>query len=259
MNFSRYTSSYPTARRPTMAANVVSTSQPLAAQAGLRMLLEGGNAVDAALGAAIALTVVEPIRTASARTPSRSCGTATSSTASTPRAARPRRGRRDVLRRGSRTCPSRGWNSVYGAGRVAAWAELRARFGKLPFETLFEPAIDYAENGWTWSRRRRGAGARHSSSIPRRASGPSSRAGSRPSRRRGVRRARATSRRCRTTARTLRQIADSGGESFYKGELAERIAAFAAETGGYITRDDLAAHCSTWVEPIGAGYRGYDV
>ena len=61
MDFTNYTSSYPTARRPTMAANVVSTSQPLAAQAGLRMLLEGGNAVDAALGAAIALTIVEPI------------------------------------------------------------------------------------------------------------------------------------------------------------------------------------------------------
>src|SRR5437867_7515377 len=52
---------YPTFRKPTLARNVVSTSQPLAAQAGLRMLLDGGNAVDAALAAAITLTVVEPI------------------------------------------------------------------------------------------------------------------------------------------------------------------------------------------------------
>src|SRR5215510_14302104 len=123
MDFSRHTSSYPTARRPTMAANVVSTSQPLAAQAGLRMLLEGGNAVDAALGAAIALTVVEPISNgigsdlfaiiwdgnqlgglnASGRSPA----------AWTPE-----------YFAGQKTVPVRGWNSVSVPGCVSAWAEL---------------------------------------------------------------------------------------------------------------------------------------
>ena len=71
---------YPSQRMPVLARNIVATSQPLAAQAGLRMLLKGGNAVDAILATAIALTVMEPTRTALARTRSPSCGTARSCT-----------------------------------------------------------------------------------------------------------------------------------------------------------------------------------
>src|SRR5713101_5887733 len=137
----------PTLRRPTLARNVVSTSQPLAAQAGLRMLLAGGNAVDAALAAAITLTVVEPISNgigsdafaiiwdgkqlhglnASGRSPA----------AWTP----------DYFK-GQRAVPVRGWNSVSVPGCVSAWAELSKRFGKLAFEKLFEPAIGYAADGF---------------------------------------------------------------------------------------------------------------
>src|SRR6266581_1937915 len=138
---------YPTRRRPTLARNVVSTSQPLAAQAGLRMLLAGGNAVDAALAAAITLTVVEPISNgigsdafaiiwdgkelhgfnASGRSPA----------AWTP----------DYFK-GQKGVPVRGWNSVSVPGCVSAWAELSKRFGKLPVAKLFEPAIGYAADGF---------------------------------------------------------------------------------------------------------------
>ena len=67
---------YPSQRMPVLARTCVATSQPLAAQAGLRMMLKGGNAVDAIIATAIALTVLEPPPTASARTPSPSFGTA---------------------------------------------------------------------------------------------------------------------------------------------------------------------------------------
>src|SRR3989440_9700740 len=137
---------YPTLRRPTLARNVVSTSQPLAAQAGLRMLLAGGNAVDAALAAAITLTVVEPTSNgigsdafaivwdgrqlhglnASGRAPA----------AWTPEYFH------------GRPVPARGWNSVTVPGAVSAWVELHAKFGKRLFARIFEPAIGYGRDGF---------------------------------------------------------------------------------------------------------------
>src|SRR5258706_556403 len=138
---------YPTLRRPTLARNVVSTSQPLAAQAGLRMLLAGGNAVDAALATAITLTVVEPISNgigsdlfaiiwdgkklhglnASGRSPA----------AWTPE-----------YFKGRTAIPARGWDSVSVPGAVSAWVELSKKFGKLSFAKLFEPAMHYAAEGY---------------------------------------------------------------------------------------------------------------
>jgi gamma-glutamyltranspeptidase/glutathione hydrolase len=142
---------YLTLRRPTLARNVVSTSQPLAAQAGLRILLAGGNAVDAALATAITLTVTEPISNgigsdafaivwdgkalhglnASGRSPA----------GWTPEYF-------DRIAPNSKTMPMRGWNSVTVPGAVSAWHDLWTRFGRLPFERLFEPAIEYAERGF---------------------------------------------------------------------------------------------------------------
>ncbi|PBJ40110.1 gamma-glutamyltransferase, partial [Mycobacterium avium] len=133
-------------RKPVLADNVVCTSQPLAAQAGLRMLAEGGSAVDAAIATAITLTIVEPVSNgigsdafaivwdgekvhglnASGRSPA----------AWTPEYF------------GGNAVPVLGWNSVTVPGAVSAWTELHARFGKLPFERLFAPAIAYGRNGF---------------------------------------------------------------------------------------------------------------
>src|ERR1700726_3904986 len=137
---------YPWPRKPVLATNAVCTSQPLAAQAGLRMLAEGGNAVDAAIATAIALTVVEPVSNgigsdaftivwggerlhglnASGRSPA----------AWTPEYF------------GGNAVPALGWNSVTVPGAVSAWVELHTKFGRLPFERLFEPAISYGRNGF---------------------------------------------------------------------------------------------------------------
>src|SRR3954467_8553570 len=143
---------YPTTRIPVMARNVVATSHPLAAQAGLRMLQKGGNAVDAAIATAAAMTIVEPVSNglgsdafcilwdgtklhglnASGRAPE----------AWTPQYFKNKYGE------DARTPPKRGWDAVTVPGAVSAWAALSERFGRLPFADLMEPAIDIAERGY---------------------------------------------------------------------------------------------------------------
>ncbi|CAM2341498.1 gamma-glutamyltransferase family protein [Burkholderia vietnamiensis] len=149
---------YPTTRIPVFARNVVSTSHPLAAQAGLRMLWKGGNAVDAALAAAAAITVVEPV----------SCGlggdafalvwdgerlSGLNASGVAPAAWNP-----DYFRRrhgedahGIAKQPMRGWDTVTVPGVIAGWEALHAKFGSLPFADLLEPAIELAERGYSVS------------------------------------------------------------------------------------------------------------
>src|SRR5499427_1593365 len=223
---------YPTYRRPTLARNVVSTSQPLAAQAGLRMLLAGGTAADAAIAAAITLTVVEPISNgigsdafaivwdgkklhglnASGRSPA----------AWTPE-----------YFKGRKSIPERGWDSVSVPGAVSAWVDLSNKFGRLPFAKLFEPAMDYAANGFPVSPF---VAERWDPQVPelRDQPGPAQ-------------------------ASTLEKIAATNGEAFYRGELAEKIEAYAKKTGGAITRADLAAHRNDWVGTVSQDYRGITV
>src|SRR4051812_38175439 len=134
MNFD-WNNPYPTIRSPLMARNVVATSQALASQAGLRMLLKGGNAVDAAIAAAAALTIVEPV--------SNGLGSdnfailwdgqqlhGLNSSGVAPAAWNPAYFRR---KHGGDAMPVRGWDTVTTPGAVAGWVALSERFGKLPF------------------------------------------------------------------------------------------------------------------------------
>jgi len=220
---------YPSQRMPVLARNMVATSQPLAAQAGLRMLLKGGNAVDAVLAAAIALTVVEPTSNGigsdafalvwDGRTLHGLNGSGRS-----PRAW--------SLERfaGMDKMPYFGWNAVTVPGAVDTWVQLSQKFGKLAFEELFAPAIDYARNGYLVSpltaERWAFAAERYAdfkdfcrTFLP---NGRAPRAGESFS--------------CTDQARTLAAIADTSGESFYRGDLAQQIARCAAANDAALTR-----------------------
>jgi gamma-glutamyltranspeptidase/glutathione hydrolase len=238
-------------RKPVLATNVVCTSQPLAAQAGLRMLADGGSAVDAAIATAIALTVVEPVSNgigsdafaivwdgrqlhglnASGRSPA----------AWTPEYF------------GGNGVPAFGWNSVTVPGAVSAWVELHTKFGKLPFERLFEPAISYARKGFLVSPT---IAEQWAAQVPLFESQPgfaeAFMPGGRPPRPGELVR-------LGDHAATLETIATTNGEAFYRGELAAKLEAHASVNGGAMRASDLAAHHADWVGTISSGYRGYTV
>nr|WP_157448979.1 gamma-glutamyltransferase family protein [Deinococcus peraridilitoris] len=235
---------------------MVATSQPLAAQAGLFILKEGGNAVDAAIATAAALTVVEPTSNgiggdafALVWAEGRLHGLNGSGNS-------PALLGRDALPGGE--LPAHGWLPVTVPGAPRAWADLHARFGRLPFEQVLAPAIRYAREGYplspvlarNWARAARIYGARggdylgpwFETFMP---SGFTPRAGALWA--------------SEGHARTLESIAASGAKSFYDGELAAQIDAHARATGGLLRAGDLAAHESEWVEPIKVSYRDHDV
>ena len=241
---------YPSQRMPILARNVVATSQPLAAQAGLRMLLKGGSAVDAVLATAISLTVLEP--TSNGIGSDAFCilwdGAKLHGLNASGRS--PAGWTLDRFK-GLSAMPQRGWESVTVPGCVSAWVELSAKFGKLPFTDLFEPAIKYATDGYMvsptiarlWVNQvpelRNQPGFAEAFMPHGRAPAPGEKFSS------------------PAHARTLQRIAETRGEAFYRGDLAEKIAAFARQHGAALTVEDLAAHSNDWVEPIGIDYRGF--
>jgi gamma-glutamyltranspeptidase/glutathione hydrolase len=248
---------YPSGRRVVMGQRgAVATSQPLAAQAGMEMLWAGGNAIDAAVAMAIALTVVEPT--------SNGLGSdafalvwdgklhGLNASGRSPQALTPEHFV------GMDHIPDYNWLSVTVPGAVSAWQSLSQRWGKLPFEQLFAPAIRYAEQGYpvspetaiAWKEAERIYLPKHQPEFQafNQTFFPNHRAP-----------AAGEVWRSPAHAESLRAIAQTQGESFYRGKLAERIANFAAETGGLLTQSDLANHQAEWVDPIATTYRGVTV
>ncbi|MBE7493024.1 MAG: gamma-glutamyltransferase family protein [Planctomycetes bacterium] len=245
---------------------MVATSQPLAAQAGLEVLRLGGNAADAAIAAAAMMAVVEPV----------SCGlggdcfvlyfdagsgavTALNGSGRAAAGADPA-----ALRRaGYRAMPRATGAAVTVPGAVMAWHDLMARHGTMPWGELLKPAVATAEGGfpvtewiaqgWKLSegklRRDRGwptpdldPGKPQPSGHELLVEGRAPRVGE--------------VMRLPTLARTLRGIADQGPAFLYRGEFARVCAAHVQAYGGWLTEADLAAHQSTWDEPLTCQYRG---
>jgi gamma-glutamyltranspeptidase/glutathione hydrolase len=252
-----WSTGYASRRSPVFARNVVSTSHPLAAQAGLRMLQNGGNAVDAAIATAAAMTIVEPC--------SNGLGSdafcilwdgqqlhGLNASGCAPQGWTPEYfGQK--YGPDARTPPKRGWDSVTVPGAVAGWVALHERFGKLPFADLLAPAIEIAERGYAvpiivQSKWRAAAALDEITSQAGFAQAfmPHGRApnvGERFT--------------FEAAARTLRLIALTTGEAFYAGEVAAAAEAHSKANGGVMTAEDFANYRPAWVTPISRDYRGH--
>ena len=248
---------YPSHRSAVMSKRgMVATSQPLAAQAGVSMLLQGGNAIDAAIATVAALNVVEPMATglggdifAMVYLSSSNELKALNASGRAPYAA----SLEALWTLGYQEMPKRGIHTVTIPGALDGWCSLLDKYGTMSLAQVLSPAIELAERGFpvteiiahTWKRNRSVIQSNTSAVHTYLVAGMEPKPGevfTQPD-----------------LARTLKKIAEGGSDVFYRGEIAEAIVACSQENGGLITMQDLSDHTSTWVTPISTNYRGYDI
>ncbi|MFA7671885.1 MAG: gamma-glutamyltransferase family protein [Sphaerochaetaceae bacterium] len=239
---------------------MVATSQPTAAQAGISIIERGGNAIDAAIAVAAALTVVEPtcngiggdafaiVWFEGKMFALNGSGPAPSSISIEA-----------LKQRGFSKMPQRGWETVTVPGIPASWAALSKRFGKLPLTETLKPAIKLANEGYAVSYNLAALWEKSYTEYKEKLNkeefsnwfttfAPNGRA-----------------LQCGEIyssidhGRTLDLIAKTDAQAFYKGELAERIDHFSKQYNAFITKEDLANYNVEWIEPLKADYRGFDV
>jgi gamma-glutamyltranspeptidase / glutathione hydrolase len=244
-------------RSPVLARNgVIATSQPLASAAGLQVMQEGGNAIDAAVTAAAVLAVVEPTMTGiggdvfalvyDGKT-KQLRGLNSSGRAGSKADA-------DMLvTNGNKTIPGRGPYPVTVPGALAGWTELLEKHGTITLARALAPAIRYARDGFPVSEI---IADQWEGSTQRLALDPPAAAVFLPG---GRAPKPGEVFRNPDLANTLEAVAKGGRDVFYKGAIAKAIASDLQARGGFVTAADLASHTADWVEPIGTNYRGYDV
>ena len=245
---------FPSRRSPILARKgMVTTSQPLAATAGLRILMDGGNAADAAVTVAAMLNVVEPMSTGIggdcfALVYEAQSGQVTSLNGSGRAPAS--FGLEEALRRGLVTIPLTGPLPVTVPGAASAWEALLNRYGSMTLSDCLAPAIATAEDGFPVSERisegwQRATGKLSQDPEATRVYLPAPRPGQ--------------IHRQPDLARTFRAVAEGGAEAFYRGDLATRICEFVQAKGGYLATEDMAAHTATWDLALRTSYRGTEV
>jgi gamma-glutamyltranspeptidase / glutathione hydrolase len=234
---------------------MIATSQPLASAAGLRILQQGGNAIDAAVAAAAVLCVVEPMMVspggdlfAMVWNAKKKELKALNASGRSPAAA----SIDELKKRGFAQMPEKGIHAVTVPGAVDGWAKLLERYGTMKLSQVLQPAIEYAERGfpvtdviandWLEGMSNKDEPDFAKTFLP----------GGKPP----VPGDLFTN---KNLANTLTKIAAEGPDVFYRGEIAEKIVKFAEEKGGFHTRKDFANQTSNWIDPISTTYRGYTV
>ncbi|HET6957775.1 MAG TPA: gamma-glutamyltransferase [Vicinamibacterales bacterium] len=235
---------------------MIATSQPMASAAGLKVLQEGGNAIDAAVTAAAVLAVVEPSMTgiggdlfaivydAKTKTLHALNASGRSAYAATPQ---------EYAKRGQTRMPGTGVLSVTVPGVVEGWSELLSKYGTLPMSKAVAPAIEYAKNGYAvseiisgqWKASEKKLAADPVTAATFLPNGHALQAGeifTNPH-----------------LAATLEAVAKGGRDAFYKGAIARAIVADMRKRDGLLDERDFAEHKADWVDPISTTYRGYDV
>ena len=258
--FDAHSHRYPSVRNVVYAKNGMACStQPLASSIGARVMRAGGNAIDAAVAMAGVMPLLEPTGNGLGSdafflvwTGGKLYGLNASGFSPAALSAQ------EVKRKGYDAVPADGWLPVMVPGAAAGWCELARRFGTMPLSALWEPAAEYAEQGFPvspavclqWRRsltRFKPAYGRDPQvfgpwmALFGRAPEPGQLFAN------------------PDYARTIRELAESAGESFYRGRIMKEIVRFSDETGGYLAEEDFTSYRPVWTEPIHASYRGYDV
>lgn len=259
--FNIYHQPYARGRYPIVAANgVVATGNNLAAAAGLQILREGGNAIDAAIATAATLTVVEPTANgigsdAFAIVWYKNAMYGLNSSGCAPMEISIEK----LKEQGITEMPKHGWTPVTVPGAPKAWAELSNRFGKLPFAQVLAPAITYAREGYPvppelsrlWKMAVRSYADKKDDPVFRQWFQTFTFDGAAPQVGQLVK--------LPDHAKTLEKIAETQAASLYEGELAQRIEEDSIAHGGYLRKKDLQQHKAIWVDPVSVHYHGYDV
>lgn len=244
------------------ASGMVCTSQPQAARIGLDILKAGGNAVDAAIATAAALTVAEPVMNGLGSDAFALIwfdGKLTGINGSGPA---PQALSIQTLRQaGYSRMPDVGWPSITVPGAVSTWTQLWRRWGTLPFASCLQPAIDLARQGLVvtpviarlWAREHQ----KFLADLPQAGYDNWAAAFTRPDT--GLPPAAGDLWQHKDQATTLEELARTEGESFYRGDLADVIDQTSRQSGGLLRRSDLAAYQAQWVDAISVPYKGYRV